>query len=404
MPESLTNWAANYEYRAPRLHRPETIGQIQEIVSRATRVKALGTRHSFNEIADTDGDLVSTENLNQIQIEGDEVTIGAGVKYGDLCAVLHREGRAIHNLASLPHISVAGACATATHGSGDENGNLATVVKRMEIVAADGHIQALQPEEFVHLGALGIVTRLTLETQPTFELSQVVYEALPFETALTHFDEIESSAYSVSFFTHWGLRIIDQVWIKTKDANPPETMKGARKADGPRHPIATMSPVNCTQQLGVFGPWHERLPHFRMDFTPSSGEELQSEYLVPRKHAVEALKAIDKLRQQIAPHLQISEIRTIAADNFWLSPCYGQPCVGIHFTWEKDWPAVQALLPHLEKALEPFEARPHWGKLFSTEPDKLRALYAKLPEFQQRANALDPEGKFRNEFLNRNIL
>jgi alditol oxidase len=140
-----------------------------------------------------------------------------------------------------------------------------------------------------------------------------------------------------------------------------------------------------------------------MGFTPSAGKELQSEYFVPRQHAIEAILAVERLRDQVNPHLMISEIRTIAADTLWLSPCYKQPCVAIHFTWKQDWPAVRKLLSTIEKELAPFRARPHWGKLFTTTPGELKSIYEKLPEFVELSNGYDPRGKFRNEFLNTNI-
>jgi alditol oxidase len=140
-----------------------------------------------------------------------------------------------------------------------------------------------------------------------------------------------------------------------------------------------------------------------MGFTPSAGKELQSEYFVPRRNAVDAILAVERLRDQVSPHLLITEIRTIAADELWMSPCYRQPSVTIHFTWKPDWPAVKKVLPVIEKELGPFGARPHWGKLFTMAPGELRSRYEKLPDFVALANKYDPKGKFRNDFLNTNI-
>jgi xylitol oxidase len=179
---------------------------------------------------------------------------------------------------------------------------------------------------------------------------------------------------------------------------------GATLAKSHLHPIASLSAENCTEQMGIAGPWHERLPHFRMDFTPSSGEELQSEYLIPRQHAFAALQVIDQLSEHIAPLLQISEVRTIATDNLWMSPCYHQDSIGIHFTWKKDWDAVSKVLPLIEDALTPFKARPHWGKLFTMTAGHIHSLYEKLPEFQELLRYYDPQGKFLNAFLERYIL
>ncbi len=413
--ENLTNWAGNYTYRAARRHYPTTIEEVQEVVARSRSVKALGSRHSFNAIADCTGDSVSLAHYNQVVAldrENRTVTVQAGIRYGELSRSLHSNGYALHNLASLPHISVAGACATATHGSGDGNGNLATAVCALEMVTADGErtvlSRAQQPERFqgavVGLGGLGIVTQLTLDIVPTFAVRQDVYENLPMANLEAHFDEITASAYSVSLFTDWRSDSFDQLWLKSvvSDATTFDTVGerfGATAAIRPRHPLAGISAENCTQQGGVPGPWNERLPHFRMDFMPSAGEELQTEYLVPRRYACAALRALTAMREQIAPLLQISEIRTIAADDLWMSPCYHQDCVALHFTWLKDWPAVERLLPTLESELAPFDARPHWGKLFTTSPARLHALYPKLPDFRQLLHEVDPGGKFRNDYL-----
>jgi xylitol oxidase len=419
MIENPSNWAGNYTYRAAQIHQPETVEQIQELVRRSQKIKALGTRHSFNDIADSPGDLISLEHFDKIvALDSDRrtVTVEAGVRYGQLARWLHGEGYALHNLASLPHISVAGACATATHGSGDRNGNLATAVSAMEFVTGEGDVVALSraenPEQFegavVGLGGIGVITRLTLDVSPTFQMQQDVYENLPLAALEEGYDELTSEMYSVSLFTDWRSSTINQVWLKrlapegiSIKAEP--GLFGARLAQKHLHPIGGISAENCTEQMGICGPWFERLPHFRMDFTPSSGEELQSEYFVPRQHAFAALRAIDQLREYVAPLLLISEVRTIAADNLWMSPCYRRDSVAFHFTWKQDWEGVRDVLPRIEAALAPFQARPHWAKLFTMSHDQLQSLYEKLPDFQRLLQHYDPQGKFRNEFLDRTI-
>jgi xylitol oxidase len=418
MTENQTNWAGNLTYGAARLHRPQTVEQVQELVMRHNKLKALGSRHSFSSIADSSEDLISLEHFDRVVAldrERRTVTVGGGIKYGMLCRQLHREGYALHNMASLPHISVAGACATATHGSGDGNGNLATAVSALEMVTADGQVVALSREQHgeqfqgavVGLGGLGVVTNVTLNIVPAFDMRQDVYENLPLAQLEEHFDTIVSSAYSVSLFTDWRSARINQVWLKRRITDAAFELEpewfGATLAPGHLHPIAELSAEPCTEQMGVHGPWHERLPHFRMDFLPSSGDELQTEYFVPREHALTAFRAIDRLREHVAPLLLISEVRTIAADTLWMSPCYKQASVALHFTWKKDWPAVSQLLPLIEEQLAPLNARPHWGKLFTMPPARLQSLYEKLPEFQQLLRTYDPHGKFRNAFLDRYV-
>ncbi|MEU0481488.1 FAD-binding protein [Streptosporangium sp. NPDC006013] len=413
----LLNWAGNITYGAARFHRPGSMEQLQELVAGSDAVRALGTRHSFNEIADRPGgDLVSLEDLPggpELDPARGTVTVGAGVRYGELSRYLHGAGYALHNLGSLPHISVAGACATATHGSGDANGNLATAVSGLELVTADGEATFLSRERdgdrfagaVVGLGALGVVTRIVLDVVPAFEVRQHVYENLPWARLEEHFEEITSAGYSVSMFTGWDGPVIDQVWVKRRDGEsspwePVSRWLDATAAPADRHPLPGLSAVNCTAQLGVPGPWYDRLPHFRLDFTPSSGEELQSEYLLPRRHALAALRALDGVRDVVSPVLQVSEIRTVAADELWLSPSYRQDVVAVHFTWKKDWPAVRRVLTVIEDLLEPFEARPHWGKLFLMGPERLASRYDRLPDFRRLAADLDPTGKFRNPFVN----
>ncbi|GAB3919750.1 D-arabinono-1,4-lactone oxidase [Larkinella terrae] len=418
--EKIKNWAGNFEFSTTRLEQAKSLQQVQKLVKGYGKMKVIGTRHCFNRIADSPDQLISLVEMKQVlalDTKAKTVTVDANMKYGDLATYLNNKGFALHNLASLPHISIAGACATATHGSGIKNGNLATAVAAMEIVLANGEVRTLSRtkdgEAFraavVHLGGLGVVTKITLDIQPTFMMRQYVYENLPLEELKNHFEAIESSAYSVSLFTDWQKKRINEVWLKKRvgpgekgDAKP--EFYGAKLATKNLHPIAELSAVNCTEQLGVPGPWYERLPHFRMGFTPSSGKELQSEFFVPYRNAIEAILAVERLRDYISPHLLISEIRTIDADDFWMSPCYKQPSMAIHFTWKPDWPSVRKVLPMIERELAPFKVRPHWGKLFTLAPAQLQSRYEKLPEFKQLMAEYDPKGKFRNEFLNTNLL
>jgi alditol oxidase len=409
------NWAGNYTYLAQKLHRPSTIEQVQEIIANAPCVRVLGSRHSFNDIADAP-ELITLEAMPMYAVidhEANTVSFNAALTYGELVRTLNAEGVALHNLASLPHISVAGAVATATHGSGQTNGNLATAVVGLELVTSGGEILEASRGEpdfdglVVGLGALGAVTRITLEVEPAYEVRQRAFEDLSWEALFEYFDEITSCGYSVSIFTRWG-ESIDQVWVKSRVTDEPERVEdelfGAVAATVDRHPILGLDASSCTPQLGRPGLWSDRLPHFRMGYMPSSGEELQSEYMFPRRYAVEAIEAVRTLADKIRPILQVSEVRAVAADRLWMSMNYGEDTVGIHFTWKREPDALVDMLAQLESVLAPFEARPHWGKLFSAEAAAIAPLYERLPDFVCLVERLDPRGAFRNSWLKARVL
>jgi xylitol oxidase len=409
-----TNWAGNQTFHASHLYEPKTLEETQQIVKSCTKVRPLGTRHSFNTIADTTQDQISLHNLNQINIDEKSrtVTVGAGVRYGDLAPVIDARGFALHNLASLPHISVAGATATGTHGSGIHNQNLSSSVAAIELVAADGTVHTLSRSNdgdtflasVVHLGCIGVVTSVTLDLEPTYQVAQTVYTDLPFGELEHHFDDIFGAGYSVSLFTDWQNHRGTELWIKRRvqsgqTLDTPALFYNAKLATKDLHPIPALDPINCTPQMNVPGPWYERLPHFKMNFTPSSGAELQTEYFVPREHAFAAISAVETLHNQITPHLLTTELRTIAQDNLWLSMAYQRDSLAIHFTWKPEWPAVQKLLPQIEAKLAPFNPRPHWGKLFTLPPAKLQQAYPKMNDFKALIKQYDPKGKFHNQFI-----
>ncbi len=403
------NWAGNYTYKAEKLHRPTTIEQVQEIVAKASSVHVLGSRHSFNDIADSP-ELISLENLPadvHIDQKAQTVSLSGGVKYGNLAKILNAEGVALHNLASLPHISVAGATATATHGSGITNGNLATAVAGLELVTSTGEILRTSRGDpdfdglVVGLGALGAVTRSTLDVQPTYEVKQRVFEGLSWKALYDHFDEITSCGYSVSVFTRWG-KTNEMVWVKSRMDEPDRIegeLFGAVAATVNRHPIFEHDPTACTPQLGHLGLWSDRLPHFRMDYTPSDGEEIQSEYLFPRRYAIEAIEAVHALADKMRPILLVSEIRRVAADQLWMSMNYEEDSVGIHFTWKREPDAVQKMVAQIEDVLAPFKARPHWGKVFNMKAEAIAPLYKHHSDFVRLAEQLDSRGAFRNTWL-----
>ncbi|GAA4167479.1 FAD-binding protein [Gryllotalpicola koreensis] len=421
MAHEEVNWSANYAYRAAAITRPRTVGELQELVTQATDaapVRALGTRHTFNDVADPGetGMLVNLAELPatiEVDAERRVVRVAAGLRYGDLALALAAQGWAVHNLASLPHISVAGAVATATHGSGSRNGNLSTAVAALTFVDGTGELVTLRRGDadfegaVVAFGSLGIVTELELDIVPGFEVAQSIYLGVPYERAAEALD----LAYSVSVFTDWSPASINQLWVKAAGDAPVAEASvrelGATPALHKVHMIAGVDAAATTEQFGVLGPWHERLAHFKLDFQPSAGEEIQTEYLLPRRHAEAAIAAVRELTEKITPLLLISEIRAIAADSLWLSTAYStgdddwaDGAIAFHFTWKREQAAVERASALLEAALAPFGARPHWGKVY-TDAARVPGLYPRFADFAALVQKYDPRGVFRNAYTRR---
>jgi xylitol oxidase len=408
--QPLTNWAGNVTYSTERILRPQSVAEAQELIAAAGSIRALGTRHSFSLIADSDAALLSTEHLDRIvEIGEDTVIVEAGIRYGELAVALAEHGVALRNFASLPHISVGGAIATSTHGSGARNQSLAGSVSALELVRSDGSIRrfARGDADFdgavVSLGALGIVSRVSLDVVPAFDLRQYVFERLPWSAVEADLDAVLAGGYSVSLFTTWDEPTIGTAWVKTSEQLDVPSYFGASAATNARNPVPGAHPQNATEQLGVPGASYERLPHFRLGFTPSSGEELQTEYVVPREHGPAAVSELRRLAAVMSPLLYVAEIRSVAADSLWLSPFFEQDSIAFHFTWQPRPAEVVAVLPQMESALSPFGVRPHWGKLFTGSAAAIEAVYPRLPDFRRLAEELDSRGTFRNAFVRRYV-
>lgn len=410
------NWARNVAFPGA-LHEPASLAELRAVVGRKVRV--LGTGHSFSDVAlgaaAGAGDQLSLARMpvvREVDTARGLARVSAGLRYGEVTPWLHDEGFALHNLGSLPHIAVGGAIATGTHGSGDRLGVLATAVRGLRLVTAGGDVVDLAPDgtgpgcgdEFagavVALGGLGVVTEVTLAVEPTYDVVQHVYDDLPFAALVEHVDDLFSAAYSVSVFHRWRGDVVDAVWLKRRTTAPaaPDALLGATRAGSPQNPVRGEPTANVTEQ-GTPGPWHTRLPHFRLDFTPSSGDELQTEYLVPRAAVPQALVALRELEREIAQAVIVTELRSVAADDLWLSGAYGRDVVGVHFTWQPRPDAVAPLLPLIEERLLPLGARPHWGKVFAAPPDAVRPLYPRLEDARRLLHAFDPDGLFSNDFL-----
>ena len=409
----MQNWSKNVDFNDRGYLQPDSLTELQELIRSNAKIRARGTAHCFNEIANTSSyaiNLAKMPRVIEVSAETKSVKVSPGLTYGELAPVLHSQGWALNNLASLPHISIAGSISTGTHGSGIKNQNLANQVLSLDMVTAEGelrHIDRTSPAFnalVVGLGLGGIVYQYELKIEPTFEVRQVIYPDIPLDVLQRSFDQIMGSAYSVSYFTDWSSAQVGNLWCKFRDDEViPESIGGSGKADKKFHPIPSVDPVACTEQLGVPGHWHDRLSHFKLEFTPSVGEEIQTEFFVDRKDAAAAIEAVSQLGSEITPLLWITELRTFAADNLWLSGAFERDCLAIHFTWKK-LDAIYPVIEKVEVALRPFNYRPHWGKVFTADATYLMSVYPKMGEFQALVQALDPAKKFGNSFTRSKVM
>jgi len=411
----LSNWAGNYRYSATVVHHPETLDELRRLAATLPSLRALGTRHTFTGIGDAE-QLVALDRLAaaaEIAIDRERmtVTVGPAVTYAQLAEELEAAGLALSNMASLPHISVIGAVITGTHGSGDALGNLATSVRALRLVTSTGDLVEIGeddprlPGAVVNLGAIGIVTHLTVAVERSYQLWQRVYVGLEWDQLAQNLDAITTAGRSVSVFHRFGERA-REVWVKGDAGAPqPASLFGAQAATEPRNPVPGVDPSYSTDQLGVPGPWCDRLPHFRAGFRPSAGEEIQSEWFVAREDGIAALTALrEQLATRLRPILYVAETRTIAADELWLSPQHQRDSIGLHFTWHREPAAVSEMCAEVERVLAPFSPRPHWGKVFEQGAATIASRYPRLADFDALRNELDPRGAFTNAWLLQQLL
>jgi xylitol oxidase len=404
-----SNWAGNVIFSASQVHQPASIESLRRLVAGSRRLRALGRAHSFSQIVDGPQDLVLLDRLpRKLRVDSalSTVTVAAALTYTEVAEELHRAGFALANTASIPDISIAGACATGTHGSGDDQRVLAASVTAVQLVASDGSLVDLQrdidrdhfPGSVVALGALGIVTQLTLEIEPTYQMSQQVHLGIPLQLLEDRFDDVFGAGYSVSLFTNWHSGE-GNLWVKRRTDQLALSWTGGTPAQRRVHPVPGMSPELCTEQLGTVGPWHERLPHFRPKMGLESGNELQSEVFVPRTAAKQAIRALREIGDLIAPALLVSEIRTVHADDLWLSPASGRESAAFHVTWTADESVVLPAIASIEERLMTLDVRPHWAKLTAMDPGQIVSSYERARDFERLMTEYDPTFKFRNDFV-----
>ena len=402
------NWGGNISLSGAIVDAPIELDNLCELVAASERCRVLGSRHSFNTISDS-ATIIDTRNLPttfSVADDRSDVTVSGWATYAWLAEQLSAHGLALKNMASLPHISVAGAIATGTHGSGNANQNLAASVSGLRLIRSDGELVELRRGDrdfdgaVVGLGALGLTVDVTLDVVPTFDLEQRVFDGPDLGVLAARVDDVFAAGYSVSVFTEWAGRA-DQIWVKQRvgDDTPSqsqELLDSLTPAEVRRHPVIELDASGCTEQLGAPGPWFDRLPHFQMGFEPSVGDEIQSEFFVHRMHAAEAIDAMARIGGDISEALMIGEIRTVAADSLWMSPHHGRDSLAFHFTWHPDPAAADAAARAVATALEPFAVRPHWGKVFAHDLLDL-AQYENAHQFVELVERFDPTGTFRND-------
>ena len=405
----LTNWAGNVRFQATRVHRPRSLDELRRLVADSRLVRPVGSTHSFSRVADTVGELVSLRDMPRHAVTDPAtatVTVSGGMTYAEVVAHLHGAGWALANMASLPHISVAGSIATGTHGSGRGQRSLAAAVAGLRMVGADGELVEVSRQldgdrlrgSVVALGALGVVTEVTLDVEPAYRMTQRVHVDVPLAELPDGLEAMFGAAYSVSLFTDW-LAPRAHVYLKDRVDDPAPAWPLGRIADEPVHPVPGMPTEFCTGQLDVPGWWHERLPHFRAEFVPGAGQELQSEYFVGFDRAAEAMSALIALGEVIAPAVHIAEVRCVRGDELWLSPAYGRDTVTFHFTWYDDLAAITPAMAAVEAALAPLDARPHWGKLTGLSPADIIGRYPRAADFRALRDRTDPDGRFTNPMV-----
>jgi xylitol oxidase len=407
----VRNWSHTVSFSSSEVARPRDLDELRSVVAASERVRALGTRHSFNRVGDTVGTHVLLDAMPRhlvVSADRSEVTCDAATTHAELSTALAAHGLALPNLCSSPHLGVVGAVQTGAHGSGVDQPALAAHVTRLELVDGTGALRTVAAGDpdldavSVGLGAFGVVHRITQRVVPAFEMSQTVDLDLGWDALLPHLHEVAASAYSVSLFTRYDDRGATQVWRKHRLGDP-EVLDlrdlGARPATETLHPLPASGAQDVTPQLGVPGPSHERLPHVHPDVCPRFGSEIQSEYLLDAARALEAIEALRGLADRLDPLLAIAEIRHVGADSAWLSPSGGRDSVALHFTWQRLPEELGELLPVVEAALLPLGARPHWGKAFACSPHDLRAAYPRIEEWGALVGAYDPERRFRNDLV-----
>lgn len=405
----LANWGGNLAFEQAEVVKPKTISELAEMV-RVNKVRPVGTLHSFSPIAKGEGLLMSTANLAikpELDSDRSVVRFGAAMRFGELALFLEQNGFALRNMGSLPHISVAGAAATGTHGSGDKNQILSSSLTSFSYLNHEGELIKVEKQDPLFeafrlgLGAYGIWVEAELSIVPSFQIRQDIFLEIPWSYFLEDPSRLTSAGYSVSLFGKWGTSTISQTWVKSEVEDPRAGVPIAAIApeQNSKRELADGVGDNLTEQGGKPGPWLHRLPHFRLDASPSAGNEIQTEYFFTRDKIAHAIEAVHSVAGKINPVLIISEIRSIAQDDAWLSPMRRGDSIALHFTWKNEPELVDIAVQELEKVLAPMEPIPHWGKVHHFTQSDLERAHPMLSKAREQFENADPSGKFSSDYL-----
>lgn len=424
---SWTNWAGNQSCAPTSIRRPtseaELVAIVKEAANNGTRVKCVGAGHSFTPIACTDGVLVDLSGYGRILSHDPgarTVTMQAGITLSTLCDELDQRGLALENMGDIGYQSIAGAAATATHGTGWHFGNISSRIVGMRLIAGDGSIVDATSDENpevlaaarVGVGALGIVSTVTLQAVKAFRL-HAIEEPMRLDDLLSDFDGYMSSADHVEFYwvphTSWALtkrnrRTDEPAMPRSKAKAVIDDLLITNVGFGALCRVGRRRP-NLIPRLAKMLPSTGRLEYTdrsdRVFTSPRRVKFYEMEYAIPRDAIPEALNRVRRLVDEAGIQLSFPvEVRVVSPDDIPLSTAHGRATgyIAIHVYQGTPY---DTYFQGVERIMDSYHGRPHWGKMHFQGHETLAQRYPKWDEFQAVRRRLDPEGRFTNQYLER---